>query len=246
MKAFGFNPAEVGFLMRNPWYELPAFYLADDIARFGDPSRPFGNGFDDLDAIDLDTLYARRGASQRARNTLAGQQVNALYGLWRFAVMKDRGIPLSEGETFHLKGGNEELPKAFAARLGARVKLNHPITAIRHDDLGVTVTHNANGHGELHTMRADFLVNCISLPVFQKIPVTPQLSASKTYVVDNIAYSSHQSDCEHFCNGFVTASKRAPRYRRSQRVTLPFRSRQAGVLTCRRCRHRQYLIACSA
>ncbi|MBY8827958.1 flavin monoamine oxidase family protein [Hephaestia mangrovi] len=128
LKAFGFNEREIAFLSQHPWYELPALYLTELIARFHDPSQPFGNGCDDLDAIDLDTLYARQGASQRARDYLGGQHVNALYGLWRFAVMKDRGIPLSEGETFHLKGGNEEMPKAFAARLGARVKLDHPIT----------------------------------------------------------------------------------------------------------------------
>jgi len=40
-------------------------------------------------------------------------------------------------------------------------------------------------------MNADVLVNCIALPIFRKIPVTPALSAAKQYVVDNMAYSSH-------------------------------------------------------
>lgn len=191
LKSLGFNSKEVTFLTAHPWYELPALYLGDYLARFHDPSQPFGNGFDDLDAIDLDTLYARQGASKRARDYLGGQQVNALYGLWRFAVMKDRGIPLSEGETFHLKGGNEEMPKAFAARLGARVRLNHPITAIQHDASGVAVTYTAFGYDAAQTMRADYLVNCISLPVFRRIAVTPALSPAKQYVVDNVAYSSH-------------------------------------------------------
>jgi monoamine oxidase len=191
LKALGFNAQEVSFLSAHPWYELPALYLADYLAHFHDPSQPFGNGCDDLDAIDLDTVYARKGASKRARDYLGGQHVNALYGVWRFAVMKERGIPLSEGETFHLKGGNEEMPKAFAARLGARVKLNHPITAIQHDASGVTVTYTAFGYDEPQTMRGDYLVNCISLPVFRRIAVTPALSPAKQYVVDNIAYSSH-------------------------------------------------------
>lgn len=191
LKALGFTATEIAFLAKHPWYELPALYLADDITRFRDPDQPFGNGLDDLDAIDLDTLLARRGASKRARDYLGGQHVNALYGVWRYAVMKARGIPLSEGETFHLKGGNEELPKAFAARLGARVRLSHPISAIAHDASGVTVTYTAYGNDEPQTMHADYLVNCISLPVFRKIAVTPDLSPAKQYVVDNIAYSSH-------------------------------------------------------
>ena len=191
VKALGFNAKEVTFLSAHPWYELPALYLGGYLARFDDPSQPFGSGFDELDAIDLDTLYAKQGASKRARDYLGGQHVNALYGLWRFAVMKDRGIPFSEGETFHLKGGNEEMPKAFAARLGARVRLNHPITAIQHDASGVTVTYTAFGYDEPQMMRADYLVNCISLPVFRRIALTPALSPAKQYVVDNVAYSSH-------------------------------------------------------
>ncbi|MGN6278348.1 MAG: flavin monoamine oxidase family protein [Sphingomonas sp.] len=191
LKTLGFNDKETAFLAKHPWYELPALYLTDLIGRFRDPSQPFGNGCDDLDAVDLDTLFARQGASKRARDYLGGQHVNALYGVWRFAVMKDRGIPLSEGETFHLKGGNGEMPKAFAARLGTRLRLNHPISAIRHDSDGVEVTFTAYGDDTPRTMRTDYLVNAISLPVLRRIPVTPALSPSKQYVVDNITYSSH-------------------------------------------------------
>lgn len=191
LKALGFNTREVAFLSSHPWYELPALYLAEFLARFRDASQPFGNGCDDLDAIDLDALYARQGASTRARDYLGGRHVNALYGLWRFAVMKQRGIPLSEGETFHLKGGNEEMPKAFAARLGARVLLDRPITAIQQDSSGVTATYTAFGYDVPQSMRADYLVNCISLPIFRRIAVNPPLSPAKQYVVDNVAYSSH-------------------------------------------------------
>jgi monoamine oxidase len=105
--------------------------------------------------------------------------------------MYSRGIPLSEGETFHLKDGNEQLPIAFAKRLGARVKLNHPVTAIEHSATGVILHYRPyNSHDEA-TMEADVLVNCITLPVFRNIPVTPALSPAKQYVVDNLGYSSH-------------------------------------------------------
>lgn len=191
LRKFGFDDREIAFLSQHPWYELPTLYLGDDLSRFRDPGQPFNNGCDDLDAIDLDTLYARRGASKRAREYLGGQHINALYGVWRFAVMKDRGIPLSEGETYHLKGGNGTMPVAFAARLGPRVRLNHPISAIRHDAEGVEVTYTAYGDDEPQTMRADYLVNAISLPVFRKLPITPALSPAKQYVVDNMTYSSH-------------------------------------------------------
>lgn len=187
----GLNSREIAFLSTRPWFELELFYLKDYVARFTDPSQPFGNGCDDLDAVDLDALYQRLGASPRARVYLGGQNVNALWNVWRLAVMRERGIPPSEGETFHIKGGNEELPKAFAARLGKRVKLNHAVSAIEHDASGVTVTYRAYGYDTPETMRADYLVNCIALPVFRRIAVTPALSPAKQYVVDNLLYSSH-------------------------------------------------------
>ena len=105
--------------------------------------------------------------------------------------MAMRGIPLSHGDTFHLKGGNQELPNAFALQLGDRVKLAHPVTAINHSESGVTVKYKAYGYDEEREMSADYLVNCISLPVLRKIPVTPALSSEKQYVVDHLTFSSH-------------------------------------------------------
>ena len=159
--------------------------------KFTDANQPFGIGYDDLDKIPVTDIYKKEGASQTALRFLGEGSTSALYVLWRLAVMGFRGIPLSEGDTFHLKGGNEQLPIAFAKRLGALVKLNHPVLSIKHDKTGVTVTYKAFGFDEEKEMSADFLVNCITLPVFKNIPVTPALSPEKQYVVDNMAYSSH-------------------------------------------------------
>ncbi len=188
---FGFNRREISFLSKHPWYELDALYLQHYIDRFKDAYHPFGIGYDDLDKIPIADIYKKEGASQRALEYLDGQHISALYYLWRLAVMKFRGIPLSEGETFRLKGGNEQLPIAFAQRLGSRVKLAHPITAIGHNDKGVTVTYREYGYDSEKTIDADFFVNCITLTIFRNIPVTPALSPEKKYVVDNLTYTSH-------------------------------------------------------
>jgi monoamine oxidase len=187
----GLNRREIAFLTHHPWYELPSLYFDDYVRRFRDPSQPFGNGCDDLDAIDLDRLLQREGASPRVRSYLGGEHANALFLIWRYATMKARGIPLSEGETFYVQGGNEELPKAFAARLGERVKLNHLVTAVSQDGDGVTVTYKPYGRPQTEAMHADYLVNCISLPVFSRVAITPALSPQKQYVLDNLVYSSH-------------------------------------------------------
>jgi monoamine oxidase len=188
---FGFNQKEVAFLSKNPWYGLQQFYLKPYLGQFKDPYQPFGVGYDEYDNMPIADIYKKEGASPAALRVLGGHHTNALYVLWRQAIMGFRGIPASEGDTYHLRGGNEQLPIAFAKRLGARVKLNHPIQSIAHSGTGVTVTYKPYGTQEAKEMSADALVNCITLPVFKNIPVTPALSPEKQYVVDNLGYSSH-------------------------------------------------------
>ncbi len=191
LKGFGFNEREREFLSLHPMYELPAFFVKKYLDKFTDPWQPFGVGYDEYDKIAIAEIYKKEGASAAALKFMGGKHTSALYFLWRLSVMYSRGIPLSEGETFHLKDGNEQLPIAFAKRLGNRVRLNHAITAMRHSATGVTVSCRPFGGKEELKLSADVLVNCISLPVFQSIPMQPALSPAKQYVVDHLKYSSH-------------------------------------------------------
>ncbi len=183
LRKFGFNEREVTFLSQNPWYAFRSLFLKSYIGKFKDEYQPFGVGYDDLDKVPVADIYKKEGASEAAIRFLGGQNTSALYELWRLAIMGFRGIPQSEGETFHLKGGNQELPTAFAKRLGARVLLNHPITTIKRSESGVSVTYKAYGYNDQKEMSADFLVNCIPLPIFKNISLTPALSPEKQYVV---------------------------------------------------------------
>ena len=191
LEGLGFNEREVNFLSKNPWYALKSFFLDSYLGKFKDPYQPFGVGYDEMDNIPLADIYKKEGASEAALNYLGGTNTSALYGLWRLAVERSRGIPLSQGDTYHLEGGNQELPTAFAKKLGGLVKLDHPVKSIGHDENGVVVSYSAYGYEGEKEMKADFLVNCISLPVFRNIPIVPALSSEKRYVVDNLTYSSH-------------------------------------------------------
>ena len=101
-------------------------FLQSYTGKFVNENNPFGIGFDNLDKVSIADIFKKEGASPAALRFLGGQNISALYYLWRLAGMGFRGIPMSEGETFHLKGGNQELPTAFAKKLGSRVMLNHP------------------------------------------------------------------------------------------------------------------------
>lgn len=191
LNKFGFNAKEIKFLSEHPMSELGPFYIKPYLDKFTDAYQPFGVGYDDLDKVAISAIFKKEGASEAALRQLGGRNASALYYLWRMAIMNFRKIPYSEGDTFHLQGGNEQLPMAFAKRLGDKIKLNSPITAIKHTGGGATVTYRPYGAEQEKEISSDFLVNCITLPIFRNIPVTPSLSAEKQYVVDNLAYSSH-------------------------------------------------------
>src|SRR5205085_11228013 len=126
----GFNEKEIKFLQSNPWYALGHMYLKPYLGKIKDPDNPFGIGLDDLDKVPLADIYKKEGASDAALRFLGGRNESALFSIWRYDVLAMRKIPLSHGDTFHLKGGNQELPNAFAKQLGSRVKLAHTIVAI--------------------------------------------------------------------------------------------------------------------
>jgi monoamine oxidase len=191
LKSFGFNELEVQLLSQKPWWDLQSFYLQTYISKFTDPFQPFVAGLEDLDNISLADLYKKQGASDMALDYLGGHNTSALYKVWRLAIMGFRGIPLSEGETFRLKGGNQEMTNAFAKRLGTNLHLGSAVLSISHSQQSVLVTYKQFGYDEEKQMTADFLVNAISFPAFKKIVVTPALSPEKQFVVDNLAYTSH-------------------------------------------------------
>jgi len=191
LKSLGFNDRECTFLSGHPWYALENFYLEKYTLGFRDPDQPFGAGHDELDSISAHELYRREGASDAALRYLGGQEASALYTVWRAYLMKQRGIPLSEGDTFHLENGNEQLPAAFAKKLGNRLLLRHPVTALDQDARGVRVSCLPFGRERALTLDADYVVICMTMPVFKNIAVSPALSAEKQYVVDHLGYSSH-------------------------------------------------------
>ena len=190
LKKMGFEQREIDFLTKNPWGELPRLFIDPYLSKFKDEYQPFGVGYDDLDKIPMSDIYKKEGASKTALEFLGGNGSSALFELWKSAILKIRGVAEYPVEVFRLKGGNQMMPSAFAKKLGDKVWLNSPIVSIHQNDSGVTVKYKQN---ELEKeMRADYLVNCIPLPAFSNIPVTPVLSPEKQFVIKNIQYDSYQ------------------------------------------------------
>jgi monoamine oxidase len=185
LNRLGFNQREVDFLAAHPWPELPLLYLQRYVDRIEKETEPLAAGLNDLDQMSVSDLLKREGASPAAQVHFGGSG-SALVWIWGAAVKKLRGTPLVATKLFRIQGGNQRMTDAFAARLGARVHLGCPVTAIRYGAAGVTVT--CREFGQEKKMDADHLVSCVSLVVLRQIPVAPAWPEAKTFVIENMPY----------------------------------------------------------
>ena len=189
LKQFGFNDKEVKYLSQHAWGELQTLYTAPYLDKFTDEYQPFNIGYDHLDKITAFEFLKKEGASNTALEFLGGEGESALFKLWYAAILKIRGVPVFPTDIWRLKGGNQMLPNAFAKKLGQRVWLNAPVIAIKNSDAGVTVTYKK--FNQEQQLSADYFVNCIPLPAFRNIQITPAMPAEKQYIFQNLTYDSY-------------------------------------------------------
>lgn len=190
LKTLGYNVREVKFLSEHPYWDLTSLYIKPYQVQFKDEYQPFGNGLDQMDQISIQEIYKKDGASAKALADMGGANTSALFEMWGSAILHLRGVPRFPVNVFRLKGGNQMLPNAFAKKLGARVWLNAPVLSIDQEAGGVKIKYKRFDTEQ--ELTADYLVNCIPLPAFRKIPVTPAFTPTKQYVIDNVQYDSYQ------------------------------------------------------
>src|SRR6185437_7549770 len=135
LSKLGFNQHETDFLVDRPWPELPFLYLQRYVDQIQDETNPFVGKLGQLDQITVADLLAQHGASPAAVEFF-GSSEPALQMIWAAAIKKLRGTDFSTKKLFRLKGGNQLMTDAFAARLGEKVHLGCPVTAIQHGASG--------------------------------------------------------------------------------------------------------------
>jgi monoamine oxidase len=185
LDGFGFNRREVEYLTTHPWPELAGLYYAPYMDAFADEYKPFDAGLNRLDAMTTTELFRKDGASDAALQHIGGGG-SALQSVWHAAILKIRGVPLFPKVVYRLVGGNQKLPDTFTDRLGDRVRLESPVTAIEHGQTGVKVTCRVKGQTVVH--EGDYLVCAMSAVMLRNIPVTPKLPETKAWAVSNVPY----------------------------------------------------------
>ncbi|HEX4946412.1 MAG TPA: FAD-dependent oxidoreductase [Blastocatellia bacterium] len=111
-----------------------------------------------------------------------GHERSALYQL-RSAVQN-----LPRREYFKISGGNDLLPRAFAARLAEKIQYGSPVVRIEHNPQGVRVAFRQAG--TQHTLTGDHLVCALPFTVLRHIEVAPAFSAEKQMAIEQMVFSS--------------------------------------------------------
>jgi monoamine oxidase len=181
----GFNQRETDFLSQHDWAELQLLYLQRYVDMVRDEANPFEPGLRQFDQLSVGELLKREGASAAALEFFGGSGC-ALQTIWGAAVKKLRGTDLQSKKLFRLKGGNQLMTDAFAARLGDRVRLGCPVIRIEQGATGATVTYRE--FGQERRLDADYLVSCVSMVVLRQIPVSPAWPEEKAFAIREMPY----------------------------------------------------------
>ena len=181
----GFNQREADFLSQRTWAELPLLYLQPYVDKVRDENNPFEKSIADLDQLSVANLLKREGASPAALEFFGGSG-SALQSIWASAIKKLRGTDLESKKLFRIKGGNQLMTDAFAARLGDRVHLGCPVTRIEMGASGATVSFRE--HGQERKLETDHVASCVSAVVLRQLPVSPAWPEAKSFVIREMPY----------------------------------------------------------
>lgn len=142
----------------------------------------------ELDKVTFERYMLDQGASPgwvdwfRAREGNI-KRINAAAG---FATEKvsagaDGELPTS------IAGGNDRLPKAFAAALGDRVKLGSKVVRLEQSDFDVTVTY-LDAQGLQHELRAERCVCALPFSTLREVLIATPFADDKMHAIENLQY----------------------------------------------------------
>lgn len=166
-------------------------YLGRALKELGDPAKidmtsPVARKYDEFTTAGY---LRQQGASDGANDLLS----------WPWATHDDdrtsllwtlREIAYESSETTRTKivGGNDKLPKAFAAALKDCIHYGSPVVRLEQDERRVrAVVAKGAGH---ETFEADRLLCTIPFPALRGIETAPAFSAAKRRVINELSYDT--------------------------------------------------------
>ena len=158
-------------------------YLFAHLGELGDPaSATWPSG--DLSRFEtsIADFCRRQGASAGLVSMIA--LGHDLEGMSTLQFLRDIALGASTKQFFKIRGGNDQLPKAFAATLAEKIHYGAAVSRIEQDDTSVRVVCQ-RGSSPL-TLAGDFLICTLPVPVLRGVEIVPALSPSKRGAIDQV------------------------------------------------------------
>lgn len=89
-------------------------------------------------------------------------------------------------QLFKIRGGNDLLPKAFAARLADKIRYGSPVVRIERDLRGVRVTFLQAGVPQ--TLSGDYLICAVPFSTLRQVEIAPRFSPQKHSAIEQLQY----------------------------------------------------------
>ena len=164
-------------------------YLGSALGIMGDPSVPdWPTGpVRAYDSLTMAEFLKEQGASHGAIDLLEfpfasadDDPISFLYNL------RELWYESQERTRYKISGGNDFLPKAFAAKLTEKIRYGSPVVRIEQDSNKVRAI--AVQSGTHHTFEADRLICTVPLPALRRVEVQPSFSELKRKAIAELKY----------------------------------------------------------
>lgn len=171
--------SEKGFFLKEQEQEIPLYLLLNtfreklekitDDMPLTDALRFIGASDDAIEWLQANTLVGLLGN---------GFQTNSTHAVLAFLKQYDHSTSF-----YSIKGGNDQLPQAFAKELKENIFFNHRVQKIEQwKDKCIL-------KGETFTIEAKRVIFAIPLSEIKKIEINPSLSLEKQEAIQNIPYT---------------------------------------------------------
>ena len=152
---------------------LPGWPSPEAVARF--------------DGITLAEHLASLGASDDWRDVFVALHGSYTSAVSMLQVFSHEFGPINAfNRYFTMRGGNDQLPRAFAQALDGKIKLESPVLQVEHGPDSVAVTYQEGAAARTDT--AEFLVLAIPFPALRNVALVPEFPEDKMRAINEIDY----------------------------------------------------------
>lgn len=174
--------------------QLWAKYVAPVVKDLGDLEATdwLSASFKRFDRMSFTEFLRQQGASPGAveilKLGLADQLGDGADATSALNLMREAALRATVKQSFSIRGGSDNFPKAFAAKLGERIHYGLPVMKIEHDSRGVRVI--CSQAGTRQTFAADYLICAIPFSVLGRVEVAPGFSIAKQQAIVQLGNTS--------------------------------------------------------